>query len=198
MCLVEGLETQGWVHLEHFLTDEDSNALAKECALAWDAQAFRQARVGRGDGKAIREDIRRDHVMWLNDEAPGPAVIAYHNALEQVRQAINRRLYLGLDDFEGHFAVYPPGAYYKPHLDRHQGTKDRVVTAILYLNPAWKPEDGGRLKLWTDAESQNGPVQRIEPRLGTLVAFLAGEHWHEVEESMAMRMSVTGWFRVRI
>lgn len=104
----------------------------------------------------------------------------------------------GLNDFEWHFAVYPPGAYYKAHLDRHQGTKDRVVTAILYLNPAWKSVDGGRLKLWTDAGSQDGPFQWLEPRLGTLVVFLAGEHWHEVEESMAMRMSVTGWFRARV
>jgi len=198
MCLVEGLETRGWVCLEHFLTDDDTNALSAECALAWDAQEFRQAQVGRREGKVIREDIRRDHVLWLDEEAPGPAVTVYQKALEQVRQVINRRLYLGLNDFEGHFAVYPPGAFYKAHLDRHQGTRDRVVTAILYLNPAWESADGGRLKLWTDAGSRDGPFQWIEPRLGTLVVFLAGEHWHEVEESMAMRLSVTGWFRVRV
>ena len=37
----------------------------------------------------------------------------------------------------------------------------------------------------------------LEPRMGTLVAFLAGDHWHEVLPARKMRMSITGWFRVR-
>ncbi|MCU0795956.1 MAG: 2OG-Fe(II) oxygenase [Akkermansiaceae bacterium] len=136
-------------------------------------------------------------MLWLEDDAAGPATKLYLSRLDELRTAINRALFLGLFEYEGHFAVYPPGAYYKAHLDRHRGTSERVVTAILYLNEGWVPEDGGRLKIWTEAGKQDGPFEHVEPRLGTLVVFLAGDFWHEVEEARKTRMSVTGWFRVR-
>ena len=31
---------------------------------------------------------------------------------------LNRDLFLGLEDFESHFAMYPPGAFYLKHVDR--------------------------------------------------------------------------------
>ena len=87
---------------------------------------------------------------------------------------------LRLFTFEGHFAIYPEGTFYTAHLDRHAGTSDRVVTTILYLNPDWQPGDGGELKLWTTSGDKTGAFILIEPRLGTLVCFMAGDFWHEV------------------
>lgn len=195
--VVDGLVERGWVVVDAFLNDEEARALAAESLQAWESGDFRQAGVGRGAEKVVRDDIRRDHVLWLEDDAAGPAAKLYLSRLDELRTAINRALYLGLFEYEGHFAVYPPGAYYKAHLDRHRGTSERVVTAILYLNEGWVPEDGGRLKIWTEAGKQDGPFEHVEPRLGTLVVFLAGDFWHEVEEARKTRMSVTGWFRVR-
>ncbi len=195
--VVDGLVDRGWVVVDAFLNDEEARALAAESLQAWESGDFRQAGVGRGAEKVVRDDIRRDHVLWLEDDAAGPATKLYLSRLDELRTAINRALFLGLFEYEGHFAVYPPGAYYKAHLDRHRGTSERVVTAILYLNEGWVPEDGGRLKIWTEAGKQDGPFEHVEPRLGTLVVFLAGDFWHEVEEARKTRMSVTGWFRVR-
>jgi SM-20-related protein len=197
LAVVEALEARGWVCLDGFLAPDEARELAAECLEAREAGEFRRARVGRGSDLVIREDIRRDEVLWLADKTSGPAARRYLGRLEELRLAINRRLFLGLFDFEGHFAVYPPGAFYKAHLDRHRGTADRVVTAILYLNDGWKAEDAGRLKIWTEPGRQEGRFEWVEPRLGTLVVFLAGDHWHEVEEANKTRASVTGWFRVR-
>ncbi|GAA5482635.1 hypothetical protein Hsar01_01858 [Haloferula sargassicola] len=195
--MVEGLVTRGWVCLDGFLGETEARELASESLEAWEGGDFRRAGVGRGENLTVREDIRRDHVLWLDPENAGPATRAYLDRLEALRGAINRELFLGLFEYEGHFAVYPPGAFYKAHLDRHKGTADRVVTAILYLNDGWLPEHGGRLKIWTEAGRQDGPFEHVEPRMGTLVVFLAGDYWHEVEMAHATRMSVTGWFRVR-
>lgn len=189
--------TQGWVCLEGFLREEEARALAAESLDAYESGDFRQAGVGRGAEITVRQDIRRDQVLWLEEAAAGPATRAYLARLEELRVAINRELFLGLFEFEGHFAVYPSGGFYKAHLDRHRGTADRVVTAILYLNDGWLPEHGGRLKIWTTPGEQEGPFELIEPRLGSLVVFLAGDFWHEVEVAHENRMSVTGWFRVR-
>ena len=96
-----------------------------------------------------------------------------------------------------HFAIYPEGAFYKAHLDRHAGTTDRLVTVILYLNPDWQAGDGGELKLWTTVGEKSGEFELIEPRMGTLVCFMAGDFWHEVMPAKKTRMSITGWFRQR-
>lgn len=195
--VVEGLATRGWVCIDGFLDETAARELAEESLGAFEAGDFREAGVGRGAELTVRKDIRRDHVMWLAEETAGPAARNYLDRLEELRVAINRALFLGLFEYEGHFAVYPPGGFYKAHLDRHRGTSDRVVTAILYLNDGWQPEHGGRLKIWTEPGQQDGPFEHVEPKMGTLVVFLAGEFWHEVEVAHETRQSVTGWFRVR-
>lgn len=195
--LANQLDTTGWAVVPNFLDPAECRRLAGECLATWDDGGFRRAGVGRGEQRAIREDIRRDHVCWLDEATATPAQQRYLARLDELRLEINRRLFLGLFAFEGHFAIYPPGGFYKAHLDRHQGTLDRVVTAILYLNEDWHEDDGGQLQLWTTPGAKDGPFEQVEPRLGTLVTFLAGDHWHEVLPARRERMSITGWFRVR-
>jgi len=168
-----------------------------ECEDACAQGEFRKARVGRGSSTEVREEIRGDQVLWLEPDGTSVEQAAYLAELEILRLALNRRFFLGLFDFEGHFAIYPQGAFYKPHLDRHAGTSERIVTVILYLNPDWRPGDGGELKLWTTSGEKSGAFELIEPRLGTMVCFLAGDFWHEVMPAHKTRMSITGWFRAR-
>lgn len=195
--IMNAMDRDGWAAITGCLDKGDSLRLRRECEEACENGDFRRAGVGRGGNLEIREDIRRDQVMWLQ---PGEFTVEqeiYLAWLETLRLALNRRFFLGLFEFEGHFAIYPEGAFYKPHLDRHAGTNDRIVTTILYLNPAWQPGDGGELKLWTTVGEKAGAFVLIEPRMGTLVCFLAGDFWHEVLPAKKTRMSITGWFRQR-
>lgn len=180
-----------------FLDEGAAARLRDECGAAWEEGGFRQAGVGRGAELKIREDVRRDQVMWLRDDELSVEQQGYLASLEKLRLALNRKFYLGLFGFEGHFAIYPEGAFYKAHLDRHAGTRDRIVTVILYLNPGWSPGDGGELKIWTTPGERDGAYELIEPRMATLVCFTAGDFWHEVLPAMKTRMSITGWFRRR-
>jgi SM-20-related protein len=195
--LMNDMDRCGWGVKLVCLDEADSMRLRQECQDGCDDGAFREAGVGLGLDRVVRPEIRSDQILWLE---PGGASVEqglYLGRLEVLRLALNQRFFLGLFDFEGHFAIYPEGAFYKPHLDRHAGTSERMVTAILYLNPNWQPGDGGELKLWTTSGDREGAFVLIEPRLGTLVCFLAGEFWHEVLPAVKSRMSITGWFRRR-
>jgi SM-20-related protein len=181
--------------LPDFVERSVAEELSSESLGAWAEGEFRRAGVGRGEGLKIREDVRTDHVMWLEEDSLTVGQRKYLGRLEDVRVALNRGLFLGLMDFEGHFAVYPEGGFYKPHLDRHRESMDRIVTAILYLNADWQPGDGGELKIWTRPGDKEGAFELVEPKMGTLVCFLAGDHWHEVLPARKTRASITGWFR---
>ncbi len=192
--LMEAMEQRGWAQMAGWASAVDSLGLRQECEAACDRGDFRRAGVGKGVGLEVRDEIRQDHVLWLEAGDDSEQQGKFLASLELLRLALNRHFFLGLFGFDGHFAIYPVGAFYKAHLDRPTGTSDRLVTAILYLNEDWQPGDGGELKLWTTAGDRDGAFVLIEPRLGTLVCFLAENHWHEVMPTKKVRRSITGWF----
>ena len=63
----------------------------------------------------------------------------------------------------------------------HTDTESKVVTALLYLNPAWSAE-GGRLRLLRGPDDLNDKIAEVPPTGGTLVAFRRSDnsyHGHE-------------------
>lgn len=193
--IAEDLAAAGWSVCPGFLAPEDIVALAREAGELWQEGDFRRAGIGRGGDLQVREEVRGDHVRWLDEAALTPAQRRYHAALDRLRLALNQTLFLGLFDFESHLAVYPPGAFYRRHLDQHKSSDRRVVSAILYLNESWQAGDGGALRLYLD---DTGELWRdVLPLAGTLVCFLSADFYHEVLPARRERMSLTGWFRRR-
>jgi SM-20-related protein len=189
------LANAGWSVCPGFLPEEDVRRLREEAGELWRAGSFRQAGIGAGREARVRSEIRSDRILWL-EEPYTPAQRRYLDELERLRLAINRSLYLGLFSFEGHFAIYPPGAFYGKHLDRFRTARSRVVSCILYLNEGWSPGDGGQLRLY-DGPGEGAAWRDVLPAGGTLAAFLSESVHHEVLPATRERISVTGWFRVR-
>ncbi len=154
---------------------------------------FRAARIGRGKDRVQRSDIRSDRTLWLDEYSPAPAERLLWSALETLRVGLNESTYLGLFAFEGHYALYPPGAFYRRHRDCLRDDDARVLSCVIYLNEAWTAADGGALRLHVSA----GDARDILPDGGTLVCFLADRYDHEVLPATRERLAVTGWFRRR-
>ncbi|MDD3447661.1 MAG: 2OG-Fe(II) oxygenase [Gammaproteobacteria bacterium] len=194
--IAAALAGPGWCLAEAFLSPAETGALAAECRALREEGGFRHARIGVGASLRLRPEIRGDRVRWIDPAAPAPALRPYLERIERLRLALNETLWLGLFEFEGFFAVYPPGGFYARHLDNFEGARHRLVTCVLYLNGDWAPGDGGELRLYTDGED---PARRvdIEPRGGTLAAFLSERFPHEVLPARRDRLSLTGWLRLR-
>ena len=99
----------------------------------------------------------------------------------------------GLEDFQGHFALYPSGATYARHFDRLVGSDVRAISAALYLNDDWIETDGGKLRIYTGG----GASEDVLPQGGRLVAFVSERFEHEVLPAQRERLSFTGWYRRR-
>lgn len=152
---------------------------------------FKRAGTGQGEGLEVRDLVRRDEIHWLDPLAASPAQQPLWERVEGLRMSLNRSLFLGLTEFEGHYAAYPPGGFYRRHLDTFRTDNSRAVSWILYLNRDWKPVDGGQLRI----HEPDGSHSDIDPVGGTLVCFLSREVEHEVLPSRSERCSFTGWFK---
>jgi SM-20-related protein len=152
-------------------------------------QGFKLAGVGHKSGLEIRSQIRRDEIHWLDEQIANPIQKLIWDKLAELKQNINRSLFMGLNDFSGHYANYPIGGFYKRHLDCFQNNNSRLLSVILYLNHNWKTADGGKLRVYNQLSHID-----ISPIAGTLVCFLSRENEHEVLLNNAIRQSFTGWF----
>ncbi len=154
-------------------------------------KAFTVAGIGRETDLQINEQIRTDKTRWLSEEHPIEEV--YLAIMEECRIELNRQLFIGLRDFEAHFAHYEIGDFYLRHFDAFKGSSNRLISVVLYLNPDWSAQDGGELVLYHADSDQ--VLYKVKPELGTLVLFLSERFPHEVLPAKRDRYSVTGWFR---
>jgi len=190
--IIDDLAARGWSRLDNVLPASLTHELAEECRKRARAGALNPAGVGRGQGLAVREGIRGDSIQWLEQGQSAPSD-GYLQAMDELRSALNQAFYLGLEDFECHFASYPPGAFYQKHLDRFRDDDRRTLSAVFYLNADWQPEQGGALRLYPEG----GGELDVLPTAGTLVLFMSAELPHEVLPASRERLSLTGWFRRR-
>ena len=194
--IVQALANPGLAIIDDFLPPALVAELAAEARGLWTRGGFQDAGIGQGENFQHNATIRTDRIRWLNPAAATPAQLSFLATLEGLRLAINRALFLGLFEFEGHLALYPAGAYYRKHLDQFRDSDQRIVTLILYLNAAWREADGGHLRLYTDP-SDEVRQELVLPIAGRLVCFLSDRFPHEVLPARRERLSLTGWFRKR-
>ncbi len=190
--LIDGLVQHGYAIAPGYLPLSLVRALREEAQHRDQQGAFQLAGIGRRQEHQKDTRIRSDRTCWLRGEAL--AQCQFLEELESLRVAVNRSLFMGLFELESHFAIYGPGDYYQRHLDAFNGNNGRLLSVVLYLNEGWQSQWGGRLRLWPDPDAQ-GVATEVEPRAGTLVAFLSEKIPHEVLAATRERYSIAGWFR---
>ncbi|WP_338764926.1 2OG-Fe(II) oxygenase [Bernardetia sp. ABR2-2B] len=201
--LIDGLTEKGWATVDDFLPLEIANSLRKELNDEFEKGEFDKAGIGRrGVDWQLRPEIRSDYVKWLQPNQLTEFQQLYWTQIDNFKQAINQELYLSLNNFESHFAIYPPKSFYKKHLDHHQTAQRRFISCILYFNQDWKKEDGGELRIYAqddNEDNKNKAQTDILPIFNRFVCMRSELIWHEVLPSEKRnRMSITGWLRREI
>ncbi|QOY61750.1 2OG-Fe(II) oxygenase [Lysobacter sp. H21R4] len=180
------LAADGWYVLANLMHPGQTRALADECAAMHDADALSPARIGAA---RTVSSLRGDRIHWFSTSTESAAQRAFIDRMNALRIALNHELMLGLVDCESHYAVYRPATGYARHLDRIHDDDARVVSAVYYLNEAWRESDGGALRLYLD----DGSHRDILPQAGRLVLFLSAQFEHEVLPATRNRLSIACW-----
>lgn len=183
------LVQHGYVIVPHFIDPAAATELY-DYAQQLQPGDWQQAGIGRADQYTTNTAVRQDKIRWLRHDDPTEA--RYLQFMDELRLLINYELFMGLFDYECHLAHYPPGAFYRKHVDAFKGRSNRILTSVLYLNPDWQADDGGELVIYGD----DGEVlETVLPQAGKLVLFLSERFVHEVLPGQRDRFSITGWFR---
>jgi SM-20-related protein len=189
--IADQLQQQGWCQRPQFLPAELATALLTD--LLQRRAHFALAAIGRATERQQQLRERSDYTLWL--DGSGAAQRDFLVLTDHIRRALNRQLFLGLSDYEAHYAHYAPGAFYRRHVDAFRTQRSqlpqRILSSVFYLNENWQPGDGGELVAWREEEE----IARIVPSNGTAIFFLSTEIAHEVLPSRIDRYSIAGWFR---
>lgn len=189
------LAAQGWSTCADFVPPELTAGLRNEAQRLSVRGAFQPAAVGSRAKRGVYPEIRGDETCWLSERL-SPVVAETLECFEQLRRELNAELQLGLFEFEAHLARYRPGSAYAAHFDRFAGSTRRILSVVLYLNENWRAEEGGALRLYTDAKSAQA-FHDVLPQDRQLVLFLSERFEHEVLPATRERLSVSGWFLAR-
>ena len=127
--LLTDLQTKGWSVQDNFFSTDFTQALMDEAESIQNAFML-QAGIGRKQDHQIVLDARRDYIQWIDPDKP--IRIDFLKMMADLRVALNRRLFLGLFDYEAHFARYEEGAFYEKHIDAFKGESNRILSTVLY------------------------------------------------------------------
>lgn len=174
---------QGYVVLEQAIPADLCWALYQDVQ----QQSLKAAGVGRQGQHQLDQQIRRDQTYWLSQD--NQVQQQYLQLMQLLQQDMNQRCFLGLIDFEAHYARYQQGDFYQKHLDAFVGRSNRVLSSVCYLNTV---EQGGELVIY---DEQDQLLSKIQPKAGTLVIFESCRFPHEVLPAAQTRYSIAGWFR---
>ena len=183
-AIIDAFYQHGWVWLPNFLSAELNSALLHE---AQHEAELTPAGIGRLGDHQLNQQVRRDATQWFDGQST--AQQHYLALMAQLQTVFNRRCFLGLFDFECHFARYRQGDYYQKHVDAFSGRSNRVLTTVSYLNSVSR---GGELALYNEHDQL---IDKFLPTAGSLILFESERFPHAVLPAIDTRYSIAGWFR---
>ncbi|KTC77838.1 2OG-Fe(II) oxygenase [Legionella brunensis] len=191
--LIEDIYQLGFHIIDNFLPLQHFQSLQTTAkSLAAEGQ-FRSAKIGRQQQAAHNYTVRTDQICWVDEYQENPAIHTYLTKINDIAATLNQSLFLGLVDFETHFAIYKPGSFYKKHIDQFKTTQDRRISCVFYLNDTWEEAFGGELKLYDRNDDYLSSIIPIGNRFICFISDLP----HEVCQTKKTRYSIAGWMKTR-
>jgi len=186
--ITDALVNDGYI----VITDALDNYIANDLLeFAKQERDFKRAGISSSSDLHLDNKRRRDKIHWLDEDSSIQSDFLFFT--KGLQEYLNKELYLGINYYESHFAIYEKGDFYEKHLDSFKNSKNRVVTTVYYLNDKWEKDDGGELIVY---DEDGNFLSKIEPKSNTLVVFMSEKFPHEVLPANIKRYSIAGWFRI--
>ncbi|WP_132704940.1 2OG-Fe(II) oxygenase [Winogradskyella wandonensis] len=191
--IIADIWSQKYSIVDDFFMQDEVLALRESLLLKYEEDTFRKSAIGNKTNEVVKKSIRGDIILWIDEYSANSAELMFFNKINDLKTYLNRTCFLGINQKEFHYAIYPKDTYYKRHLDTFMNDDRRRLSFVCYLNSEdWKPENGGELVLYLKDEEKV-----IYPFPGKVVIFESQELEHEVKPVNTPRLSITGWLKTR-
>jgi SM-20-related protein len=189
--IVDALAEQDFAIVDDFLDPSELHLLRDTLLAHHAAGHFKDAGIGNQAAYQQNKAVRGDQIEWIEREQLPETCHFFFDRIEALSNYLNVTCYLGIRSWELHFAMYPPGSFYKRHLDAFQKGNARRISVVCYLNADWQDSYGGQLRLYLPANTHLD----VTPVGGRLVCFRSDSLEHEVLPATHERLSITGWLK---
>lgn len=191
--VIEDLLDQQYSVVDDFFSSDEVEALRAILLAKYEEDEFKKSAIGNQFNENIIKTIRGDYISWIDEKYLQRAEEIFFSKINHFTDYLNRTCFLGIQDHEFHYALYPKGTFYKRHLDTFQNDDSRKLSIVCYLNEEdWQPHYGGELVLY----KEEGDIS-IYPLKGRVVIFESQIIEHEVKPVEQKRLSITGWLKTR-
>ena len=192
--IIEDLLDRHYSVVDGFFTLEEVAQLRDNLLLKYEEDQFRKSAIGNKFNEEIIKTIRGDFILWMDESKADATERLFFDKVNNLVNYLNKTCFIGIQQKEFHYAVYPTGTFYKRHLDTFQNDDRRKISIVCYMNEdPWPAKNGGELTLYLG----EGPKD-ILPLAGRVVIFESQLLEHEVKVVKASeRLSITGWLKTR-
>lgn len=183
------IAAKGYVIIDDLLLETDLQKIKNRFKELQQEEEFQKAGIGKQAHFTINNSVRGDFIRWIDPKDKHAAVYFLYEYINELIINLNRTCYLGIKDYQSHYAFYPKGKGYLMHRDRFKNNPHRIISFVFYLNENWQQGDGGELVLYNEDKKM---IETIAPKQNRLAVFLS-ETLHEVLNCNTERKSITGW-----
>ncbi|WP_291100051.1 MULTISPECIES: 2OG-Fe(II) oxygenase [unclassified Empedobacter] len=196
--IIDDLSNQKYSISDFFFSTEETKQLREAIIRKENITDFHQAAVGSSVNEQIVKSIRGDKIRWIDEENKTETEEIFFSKINDFIDYLNLTCYMGIEESEFHYAIYPEGTFYQKHVDAFKNDDRRTLSIVLYLNDEeWKDEFGGQLTLYLADENKVEKELDILPLAGRLAVFDSKTIPHEVKTVNRPRYSITGWLKTR-
>ena len=191
--VIQDLLQQQYSIVDDFFSVDEVENLRDSLLKKYEEDEFKKAAIGNQFNEQIIKTIRGDFISWIDESQKNEAEAVFFYKIEHFTNYLNRTCFLGIQEREFHYALYPIGTFYKRHLDTFQNDDSRKLSIVCYLNEEdWTEDFGGELAIYKEDETIN-----VFPLKGRMVVFESQILEHEVKPVRRERLSITGWLKTR-
>lgn len=191
--IINDLLVQQFSIVDDFFTSEETTLLRNSLLEKYREDEFKKAAIGNQLNEKIVKSIRGDFISWIDETNTNQSEKIFFSKIDDFISYINRTCFLGIQEKEFHYALYPIGTFYKRHLDVFQNDSSRKLSIVCYLNDEdWEESFGGQLVIYKPKTEV-----AILPMKGRVVIFESQVLEHEVKPVKKERLSITGWLKTR-
>lgn len=191
--VIQDLLDQQYSIVDDFFSVDEVENLRDSLLKKYEEDEFKKAAIGNQFNEQIIKTIRGDFISWIDESKKNEAEAVFFDKIEHFTNYLNRTCFLGIQEREFHYALYPIGTFYKRHLDTFQNDDSRKLSIVCYLNEEdWNEDFGGELAIYKEKETIN-----VFPLKGRMVVFESQILEHEVKPVRRERLSITGWLKTR-